>query len=729
MDSLLSFLLALTGITIGLVLLAHICLSWGFWISRALKLNQNQSLGITQIWLGFISISLAIDVAHLLIPINWVLSSAITIIGLIGFIKIPTMLLTGFYRNSIFIFSKRSTIVMLSVVIYIVWCLQMLSGAINYDAGMYYISSIRWLNEHPIIPGLANLFAQFGFNHTYFSFVALLNLYPLGSQYFAFGGLFLLVLTTSTLLSSNLKRTKFGWLLLLILFCGLNVSARFLASPAPDMVVGFIEIALFAYLIDIFLIKDDSKDNINKAVMVLLLAIQVTTIKLSAAMFAFTCIILVTPIFYRQLRSEGIYGCIGRLLTFSSLIFLVHIIRGYILSGYPLFPSTAFGLHQLDWIATTEDARNAARVIYDYARNEGLPPSQWQSGWKWLPYWWSQQIKLQGYWIALISCLVGINALIVGLQRSRFKDARLLWLYLPLVTSLLFWFFTAPAWRFLGVIPYLLIGLSSWLCARSLLTNISSKIGHTLGPRIFSLLMVLVGFISLYPSEIHISGWKKLPGILIDQNPDHPVAEVIIENKLTESGLNVVFVPWFQCWNAPLPCTPLFNPALHLRSFSQEKSSIRSGFSVSNIGSELKPKYQANLEQGIQFNKPGYPNFLTSVKGIGAKESWGRWSNNKSIQLEFLYPLPMRFELNFKALGFGPNADRKATINVCNQSQLILLSNEMQTFSVFFQPKEPCSLISIDVPMPISPHEINPSDVDTRKLGIGFEYLNIKTLN
>lgn len=725
MEALTSFFLGLISASFSLMLLICVCLGWGFSIGRWLKFDSKSNAALEYLWIGFIGISLAADMAHLITPINWILTTLFGAIGVGGLLKIPRAFFLELYRQLSHFIKTNVVLSILICGLYVLWCIQMFTGEINYDAGMYYFSSIRWLNEYPIVPGLANLFAQFGFNHTYFSFVALLNTSPLANNHFALGGIFLLGLSTATLLTSKLTNRKFGWLIVLILFYGIHVSARLLASPAPDMVVGFIEIVLFIYLITLFLDNQPSSKKSNQVILIFLLAIQVTTIKLSAAVFALGCIVLIAPNFYRYTKADFNWGL--RLFAFGSMIFAIHILRGYILSGYPLFPSTALGLPQLDWIAATDDAKNAAKVIYDYARNEGLPPGQWKSGWEWLPYWWGQQLRNQGAWIAALLSMVSLNGLILLWQRNNYADKKLLWLYLPLLGSVVFWFFTAPAWRFLGVIPFLLLGLSAWLCIRAIFSNSTSET-RLQNWKQWSLiaLLILAAAIALNPTGLHLSGWKPFPGVLIDKNPDHPVAEVIIENKLTESGLNIVFVPWFQCWNAPLPCTPLFNPKLHLRSYSQEKSTLGSGFSVNGTGEELRPKYQASLESGVQFNKPGYPNFLSAVNGMGAVEPWGRWTNNGTVQFKFLYPLPQKFELKIRLLAFGPNTKQEARIKICEQTQSIVPSDQMETFALTFALQKPCSSLEITVPRPISPKEINPMDLDIRKLGLGIESLSIK---
>jgi len=724
MESVFSFLGAFISIALSLLVLTIVGSGWGYWLRRWLGFDCEKPAVILDLWLGFISLNFATNLLHLIFPINWIATAILGFIGIVGLSFAPKNIVRCYQPASLIKFINYPTLTATSFLLFGLCCMQALSGPINYDAGMYYLSSIRWLNEYPIIPGLANLFPQFGFNHSYFSFVALLNTAPYANNHFALGGIAILFLTIATLVSSGISNLRFGWILVAIMMLALGKSAQLLASPAPDMLVSFLEIALFTHLIvvvDRSLVKQDQ--NLRVAI-IFLLSIQVVTIKLSAAIFGLACICISLVFYFHQFTANSRIAI--RIALLGSGIFILHIIRGYLTSGYPLFPSTALGIHSLDWIANSEGAQQSAKIIYDYARNEGLPPSQWQSNWKWLPYWWEQQLINHGLWIFLCLSSVGLHGILL-IKHKFVIDRHLMWLYTPLVGAAIFWFFTAPAWRFLGVIPFLLIALSSWLCLRSLFPEIKGiPTSNIRNQTITGIFFIFLFILSLQPKNLLLTSWRPFPGLIIDQMPDHPVSEVIIENKLTRSGLNIVFVPWFQCWNAPLPCSPDYNPDLHLRSYSQEKSAIKSGFSVNKSGEELRPKYQGSLESGIQFNKPGYPNFLTSVTGMGAVEPWGRWTNGGMAQFKFLYPLPQKFELKIKLLAFGPNAKQKTHIKVCEQNQIIAPRDQMETFTLTFALQKPCSSLEITVPHPISPKEINPMDSDTRKLGLGIESLSIR---
>ncbi len=69
----------------------------------------------------------------------------------------------------------------------------------------------------------------------------------------------------------------------------------------------------------------------------------------------------------------------------------------------------------------------------------------------------------------------------------------------------------------------------------------------------------------------------------------------------------------------------------------------------------LEPRYQASLSEGITFSTPGYPNFISAVKGISITENFGRWTDGNEAALEFFQPLPKKFTLKITASVYLPS--------------------------------------------------------------------------
>ena len=58
------------------------------------------------------------------------------------------------------------------------WASKAMEPSLHYDVGLYYLPTIKWLNEEPIIPGLVKLHSRLAFNQSIFGFAELLNFAP-----------------------------------------------------------------------------------------------------------------------------------------------------------------------------------------------------------------------------------------------------------------------------------------------------------------------------------------------------------------------------------------------------------------------------------------------------------------------------------------------------------------------------------------------------------------------
>ncbi|MBU3624406.1 glycosyltransferase family 39 protein [Polynucleobacter sp. AP-Latsch-80-C2] len=142
-----------------------------------------------------------------------------------------------------------------------------------------------------------------------------------------------------------------------------------------------------------------------------------------------------------------------------------------------------------------------------------------------------------------------------------------------------------------------------------------------------------------------------------------------------------------------------------------------------NFSNELNPFYLF-LRKGFLLNQAAYPYFVVKHTGLSSPEVWGRWSeanNAKWVTLTFVKLLPKKINLLITAKGFGPNVGAPTTIKIGSSEKQIVLSNEMQLFKVPFDLSESSNTIQIIPPTPTSPKEIDPRNLDTRKLGIGIE--------
>ncbi len=149
---------------------------------------------------------------------------------------------------------------------------------------------------------------------------------------------------------------------------------------------------------------------------------------------------------------------------------------------------------------------------------------------------------------------------------------------------------------------------------------------------------------------------------------------------------------------------------------------------VAPVPVALPVPYEATLEEGIDFKKPGYPTFLAEVTGVSGVENFGRWSDGSLVKFRFKQSLPNKFTLEIVAGAFGPNEGLPVKVRVGNVEKTFTIINGKlpATYSLLIKTNSKSDTIEISPPKPISPVEINPKNLDTRKIGISLVALKIK---
>jgi phosphoglycerol transferase len=149
----------------------------------------------------------------------------------------------------------------------------------------------------------------------------------------------------------------------------------------------------------------------------------------------------------------------------------------------------------------------------------------------------------------------------------------------------------------------------------------------------------------------------------------------------------------------------------------------------STAADPLAPRYSNSLSDGIDFKKNGYPTFIKSVSGVSGLEVWGRWSdaNLGQLKFEFNEPLPNKFALEIQAFALGPNEGKNILIKACNKDGDLVIKNEPpdQTYKVNFDGVINCDSIELIPPKPVTPHELNSDNPDTRLMSLGLKRLSI----
>jgi hypothetical protein len=444
---------------------------------------------------------------------------------------------------------------------------------LHYDTGLYGASTVNWLITYPIVPGLANLHGRLGFNSSLFLWTAALYKGGLGTlSYRIMGGM--VVGVAAAMILAAIGRLLRGNLIPTDLFL-LTLTIPLFSWIERDELVGTntdlpstICCLLGAYFVFQALSGTFVPHNIMRLRMVsacvlfsLAIVFKISTVIFAASCFVICIVILLSMSDSVVERRRSIFAS----LVLFTLIVIPWIFRGYILSGYPFYPNHWFGA-AVDWRVPAESTKMVVLGIRAWARIRHAPISQ-TYGWHWVRPWF-EDVRSNRVNFA-VPFLIAISGLALLLSSSVQKRSpllrRCLWLLVPSVGAVTFWFLSAPDPRF---------GQAAiWGTAATLGSCGFFPVVEKSGVRLKLLVVttLCLGLWSLNPRSLWSSSYRQV--FRIRQFSPFPQCETKILH--TRSGLEVrVPVKGNQCWDAPLPCTPYFNDELELR----KQGDLQSGF-------------------------------------------------------------------------------------------------------------------------------------------------------
>jgi hypothetical protein len=548
----LAFLANFSSATIAIFLTFITCAGWGYVTARLCRLKILY-ISLEQIWIGFAVVLAIVGVLHFFIAINWITSSTLLAAGIFFFIH---QLRQSLLKPKLWFEQQKNQRVdlsyqhiFLSFILFGLWSIKAMETPSHYDSGLYYFNSIKWINEHSLVAGIGNLHSRLAFNQTWFGFAALINFDPFYNRGYALVGLFLLSLSMLHIFSCR-KNIIFSIIVLPIFLFAVLLNLKQISSPSPDLPVALIQIVITILLLQITTQDTTKSCKEIQLITITALCVSLVTIKLSGAVFALTALMIALLTLRSSINSKMILTAIGLVTA----LYLPHLVRGYLLSGAPLFPSTIGAYTKFDWSMSFNDIRNIANWIYCWARSPDPECMQALKSWEWIGGWW-QRFPNRNLLLFLLSGILFITPLIFKRFFSVKKSSITIFLLcIPALLSLSFWFFTAPEPRFLGSIAYILFGLAVLFCANAFKASKNfKKRNFCYEFPIFFALVLVVSYRSL--------SIEALKPILT--NGFQPIQKVELTERKSFSGLSVYTpVVGDQCFDSPLPCTPYLNENL-----------------------------------------------------------------------------------------------------------------------------------------------------------------------
>jgi hypothetical protein len=512
------------------------CLGWGaLTVKYVIKKEGEIGLAITT-WAGVLIIACLTELSNFFWPIGWKVSTLIILIGSIGAFSNLKGIKECWDRTRLIVQTGNGRVWKLLILIAIfAYCSKTLYIPLAGDNMLYHFNTIKWI---------------------YFEIIALANLYPYWMHGTGTINFFFLTLTIVTVLQISKTEIPHAQILTIGFLWAALRYADSLPTSNSNYFISLLQISI-SVLTLLVLYSRNEKFKPLYFIFLWLCAFSVMA-KFSSAVFAFLSVLITLPAAYSKLKKEKFWLLFA--LAFSGSVYLIHALRGYILSGYPLYPSTLGGIDSFEWSMPIREVIAEYQWVLSWSRAPGLNPEQVLKNYDWI-HAWLINFPLY-YWVLFSLSAVCITALAIKWFIKKPPENKKTLLIIPSIGSIVFWFFTAPSVGFIGVVPEILLTYLIWsLLGPSSLMILDNKrqvITLLLALTMWAYAMKTVGI-----KKISLSGWQEING-----KP--------LEVYETKSGLKILHpIKGDQCGDSQLPCSPYLNPNLRLINVND----IRSGFS------------------------------------------------------------------------------------------------------------------------------------------------------
>lgn len=295
------------------------------------------------------------------------------------------------------------------------------------DTPLYHWQAVKWIFSEKIVIGLVNLHSRFGFNSGWWLILAALN--PLKSLEFCSFLSTLPYFACSMLLAFFYKYFRVELLLTLIFFA-------ILSSDFIELNMGCVATdgPAFGVVAAIFLVIAywDSSEKLKNYFWILPSLALLISIKPSMMVMSLVLLIL---FFKKNLKEIVQYSWLPLIYLF------LFSVRGFLTSGYPLYPLHIPKSQWVSWAATNQMIQEEMISITGWARNGGENFKQSVTNWDWLPSWFAVNGNR-----TFIEFFVGIILLFILFRKKIPLRNQLL--SSVCILGLMVWFTSAPDTRF-----------------------------------------------------------------------------------------------------------------------------------------------------------------------------------------------------------------------------------------------------------------------------------------
>lgn len=512
-------------------------------------------------WAGWALTLALLQIWHIFFAVNWLALTFVWLLGLAGL---------GLHWRDVWALLKmewrESKRIWVATALVGLWLANLATaGTANYDDGLYRIPSVLWAKSYPIVPGLGNVHGKLAFNSAYSLYAAMLDAGEWsGRALHLAGGLLAVALMAYAVRSlaalfradeqDRVYRLYHALLLapVLIEVSGGNIAT--LSTALPAFVLG---VLMLGQLLG-FVARASEMDSVEARFLLAWLALMgCAGIVVERSFTAMGIAIFAVALGAWIARRPGptrrdVLGAVAWAGVPVALLVVPWMLRGMILSGYPVYPST-FGAVNVPWRVPRALVVSEANWLRSGARTAKVFWADVLANMAWVRKW-ADSLPADVPRAVGVALVAGLAALLSPGAEARANRKRLGPILLPPIAALLAWFLTVPSPRFaMGAFWGLAVGALT-LATTRLVGECDAEGTQRSG----ALLAVVVAFF-LFLSPIR-SPYLVAPG---SDAGFHALAKTQYESRVTNAGF-VVYLPkeGDRCGTAPLPCAHSFRPNL-----------------------------------------------------------------------------------------------------------------------------------------------------------------------
>lgn len=285
------------------------CAGLGLGLLRCLRLERSGSEGLfAAVWVGWATALGALQIWQLFHPVDLWARVMLMILGAMGLAWNLRPMLAQPHLSV-----RRTLPFAGAAMLLTLWLAnRAMAAEMNSDAGLYHLTTVRWLTEYPIVPGLGNLYGRLAFNSSYFLFMGALQLGPWEEQAQHVAVYFVILILSlqigwsgySVLRGSRPASTQELFRLVLIpalvrkMWAGIH-------EAEPDLAMWVLGVVIVDQLISLVQDRRHGRARSISACVVFLMACAAVTVRLSGGMLGLAAVALTFALQVRTMDKPG----------------------------------------------------------------------------------------------------------------------------------------------------------------------------------------------------------------------------------------------------------------------------------------------------------------------------------------------------------------------------------------------------------------------------------------